>query len=159
MGLVALIGVYVNHKIYYVDRLQELIGRGRSWQEAIHRAGIDRLRPVVLTAFTAILGLLPLTLGGGSLWSPFGWVNVFGLAVSIPLSLVLLPAFLALSYRLRPPQAVRSNSEAIVDHTLVLANPSGQVAGVPVRKRFEDEAVMTAGQRSETMLSASGDAP
>jgi multidrug efflux pump subunit AcrB len=99
LGLVALIGVYVNHKIYFVDRMNELIGRGLDWRSAIFQAGIDRIRPVVLTALTAILGLLPLTLGARTVFSPFGWVNVFGLVVSIPLSLVLLPALLALSFR------------------------------------------------------------
>ena len=101
LGLIALIGVYVNHKIYFVDRMQELIGRGMDWKAAIYQAGIDRLRPVVLTALTAILGLLPLTLSGGALWAGFGWVNVFGLGMSIPLSLVLLPALLTLSFRFR----------------------------------------------------------
>lgn len=99
LGLVALIGVYVNHKIYFVDRMQELMKRGIGWRDAIRQAGIDRLRPVVLTALTAILGLLPLTLTGGAFWSAFGWVNIFGLAISIPLSLVLLPALLTLTLR------------------------------------------------------------
>ncbi len=101
LGLIALIGVYVNHKIYFVDRMQELIDRGMDWRQAITQAGIDRLRPVVLTALTAILGLLPLTLGGGVFWGAFGWVNIFGLAMSIPLSLVLLPALLTIAQRWR----------------------------------------------------------
>jgi multidrug efflux pump subunit AcrB len=117
LGLVALIGVYVNHKIYFVDRMTELMQRGVEWRQAIEQAGIDRLRPVVLTAMTAILGLLPLTLGGGALWSAFGWVNVFGLAVSIPLSLLLLPAFLAASFRLRPP-VVREIEFTWIDRSL-----------------------------------------
>lgn len=104
LGVIALIGVYVNHKIYFVDRMQELMARGMDFRAAVHQAGIDRLRPVVLTALTAILGLLPLTVGGGVFWGAFGWVNVFGLATSIPLSLVLLPAFLALSERFRRPR-------------------------------------------------------
>jgi multidrug efflux pump subunit AcrB len=99
LGLIALIGVYVNHKIYFVDRALSLVARGARWEEALVQAGIDRMRPVVLTALTAILGLLPLTLGGGSLWAPFGWVNVFGLAASIPLSLLLLPALVAVAVR------------------------------------------------------------
>jgi multidrug efflux pump subunit AcrB len=103
LGLVALIGVYVNHKIYFVDRMTELMQRGFKWRDAIEQAGVDRLRPVVLTALTAILGLFPLTIGGGSLWSAFGWVNIFGLAVSIPLSLLLLPAFLAALFQVRAP--------------------------------------------------------
>jgi multidrug efflux pump len=101
LGLIALIGVYVNHKIYFVDRLQELLARGMPFEAAVRQAGIDRLRPVVLTALTAILGLLPLTLTGGVFWAAFGWVNIFGLATSIPLSLVLLPALLVIAHRIR----------------------------------------------------------
>jgi multidrug efflux pump len=99
LGLIALIGVYVNHKIYFVDRMLELLRRGDSLEEAILHAGQDRLRPVVLTAMTAVLGLVPLTLEGGRMWGSFGWVNIFGLVASIPLSLVLLPAFIAFAYR------------------------------------------------------------
>lgn len=101
LGLIALIGVYVNHKIYFIDRMHELMLRGEDLITAVTHAGTDRLRPVVLTALTAVLGLVPLTLGGGKLWGAFGWVNIFGLVASIPLSLVLLPAIVAFVYRLQ----------------------------------------------------------
>ncbi len=101
LGLIALIGVFVNHKIYFVDRMLELVRRGESLEDAIRDAGQDRLRPVVLTALTAVLGLVPLTLGGGPMWGAFGWVNIFGLVASIPLSLILLPAFIVLVDRAR----------------------------------------------------------
>jgi multidrug efflux pump subunit AcrB len=100
LGLIALIGVYVNHKIYFVDRMLELMRRGDNLPDAILHAGQDRLRPVVLTALTAVLGLLPLTLGGVRMWNSFGWVNIFGLVASIPLSLVLLPSLIVLSLRI-----------------------------------------------------------
>lgn len=99
LGLIALIGVYVNHKIYFVGRMRELMLRGEDLLSAVTHAGSDRLRPVVLTALTAVLGLVPLTLGGGRLWGAFGWVNIFGLIASIPLSLVLLPAIISLAFR------------------------------------------------------------
>lgn len=99
LGLIALIGVYVNHKIYFVDRMLELLRRGETLADAILHAGQDRLRPVVLTALTAVLGLLPLTLTGSSMWSSFGWVNIFGLITSIPLSLILLPALIMVFFR------------------------------------------------------------
>ncbi len=99
LGLIALIGVYVNHKIYFVDRMLELLRRGEPLATAILHAGQDRLRPVVLTALTAVLGLVPLTLFGGRMWGSFGWVNIFGLVASIPLSLVLLPSFIVIAYR------------------------------------------------------------
>jgi multidrug efflux pump subunit AcrB len=105
LGLVALTGVYVNHKIYFIDRMRHLMASGHEWQGAVVQGVVDRIRPVVLTALTAVLGLLPLTLGGGPTWAAFGWVNVFGLLASIPLSLVLVPAFVSLAFRLRRPRA------------------------------------------------------
>lgn len=113
LGTVALLGVFVNHKIYFIDRALELRRRGYRVPDAIRQAGLDRIRPVVLTALTAVLGLLPLTLKGGPLWSAFGWVNVFGLIVSIPLSLVLLPALMAIVIRERdvPPRSQQSRVE------------------------------------------------
>jgi multidrug efflux pump subunit AcrB len=101
LGTVALLGVFVNHKIYFVDRALELMRRGLDIKSAVRQAGVDRIRPVVLTALTAVLGLLPLTLKGGPLWSAFGWVNVFGLIVSIPLSLILVPALMVIVCRKR----------------------------------------------------------
>lgn len=103
LGLIALIGVYVNHKIYFTDRMLLLMNRGQDLTTAILNAGRDRLRPVVLTALTAVLGLLPLALGKGTDWTAFAWVNIFGLLASIPLSLILLPALIVLLYRLRKP--------------------------------------------------------
>jgi multidrug efflux pump subunit AcrB len=139
LGLVALIGVYVNHKIYLVERVEELLRRGVDWKTAIFRAGGDRLRPVVLTALTAILGLLPLTLGGGSFWSAFGWVNIFGLATSIPLSLVLVPALLAISFRKRSlaPASSVTDVTAMPDGTLVMVRPAMQQQ--PVDVSFEGD--------------------
>jgi predicted RND superfamily exporter protein len=119
--------VYVNHKIYFVDRVHELTKRGMDWRAAIRQAGIDRVRPVVLTALTAMLGLLPLTLGGTAVFASFGWVNIFGLATSIPLSLILLPALLALPYRFGRGRAASATialeeGSEIGQETLVMAN-------------------------------------
>ncbi len=112
LGLIALIGVYVNHKIYFVERMQALMARGEPLASAILHAGQDRLRPVVLTALTAILGLLPLTLTNGKLWAGFGWVNIFGLLASIPLSLILLPALIVLAFRLERRGVAANDQEA-----------------------------------------------
>ncbi len=117
LGIIALLGVYVNHKIYLVDRMRELIHRGTPWHAAIRQAGIDRLRPVVLTALTAVLGLLPLALEGGSLWSGFGWVNICGLVASIPLSLLLVPALIALTHKERPSLAELATSAGAPDRS------------------------------------------
>jgi multidrug efflux pump subunit AcrB len=121
LGLIALMAVYVNHKIYLVDRVRELLDRGYAAPRAIVQAGVDRVRPVILTALTAVLGLLPLGLQGGNMWSSFVWANVFGLLASIPLSLVLLPALVAIS--LGRESAARPERSPLADFVADVAVP------------------------------------
>jgi multidrug efflux pump subunit AcrB len=101
LGLVALIGIVVNHKIYLIDRINYYRGRGAATHEAVVLAGHSRLRPVVLTALTAIFGVLPLTLTGSSLWTPFGAVLIAGLISSTLLTLVVMPVAYVLMVRER----------------------------------------------------------
>ncbi len=101
LGLVALIGVVVNHKIYFIDRINHYRTRGAPTREAVVLAGHSRLRPVVLTALTAIFGVLPLTLTGSSLWTPFGAVLIAGLVASTALTLLVMPVVYVLMVRER----------------------------------------------------------
>ena len=63
IGIISLAGVVVNNAIVLIDYIQKLRGRGMAKTEAIIMAGKTRLRPVLLTAITTILGLVPLTIG------------------------------------------------------------------------------------------------
>lgn len=63
VGVIALAGVVLNNNILFVDTYQRLRHEGMEVKEAIRRAGIQRLRPILLTAATAVLGLLPLVFG------------------------------------------------------------------------------------------------
>lgn len=63
VGVIALAGVVLNNNILFVDTYQRLREDGMEVKEAIRRAGIQRLRPILLTAATAVLGLLPLVFG------------------------------------------------------------------------------------------------
>jgi multidrug efflux pump len=113
-GVVALIGVMVNHNIVLVDTFHHLLAQGFKPMDAIVRTGVQRLRPVLLTTWTAIFGLLPLMyefdvdffsrevhFGGPSAewWVPLAIAIVYGLAFSTLLTLFVTPAMLAIEHR------------------------------------------------------------
>lgn len=93
VGLTSLAGIVVNNSIILVDYTNKLRESGKPVVEAIQQAAETRLIPIVLTAFTTIGGLLPLTLRGGTLWAPMGWTIIGGLLVSTLLTLIVVPVF------------------------------------------------------------------
>jgi len=101
IGAISLIGIVVNNSIILVDYTNQLIRKGSPVGEALTEAGKTRLTPIVLTAMTTIGGLLPLTLGGGTLWAPMGWTIIGGLLLSTLLTLVVVPVLYLLVHRAR----------------------------------------------------------
>ena len=99
VGLTSLVGIVVNNSIILVDYTNRLRTAGNTLDEALQTAAETRLTPIVLTAFTTIGGLLPLTLRGGTLWAPLGWTIIGGLLVSTLLTLVVIPVFYKLLNR------------------------------------------------------------
>jgi multidrug efflux pump subunit AcrB len=91
IGLTSLIGIAINNSIVLVDFANKLREQGASVLEAAQKAGEVRFIPIVLTTLTTILGLLPLTLSGGSLWAPMGWTIIGGLLTSTTFVLLLVP--------------------------------------------------------------------
>ena len=91
VGLTSLIGIAINNSIVLVDFANKLRGEGATIQEAAIRAGEVRFVPIVMTTLTTILGLLPLTLNGGSLWAPMGWTIIGGLLTSTTFVLLVVP--------------------------------------------------------------------
>lgn len=92
VGLTSLIGIVVNNSIILVDYTNQLRKEGKKIFEALMEAGETRFIPIILTTSTTIGGLLPLTLGGGTMWAPMGWTIIGGLAVSTSLTLLVVPA-------------------------------------------------------------------
>ncbi len=99
IGFISLIGVVVNNSIILVDYTNKLIAEGKSKIEALKEAGETRFTPILLTTFTTIGGLLPLTLRGGTLWAPMGWTIIGGLLVSTILTLLVVPVLYKLYTR------------------------------------------------------------
>jgi len=136
VGIISLAGVVVNNAIVLIDYIDILVRRrkerlgydkGRDLEtddmkEAIIKGGATRLRPVLLTAITTVLGLIPLAVGfnfnfftlitdldpqifiGGdntAIWGPMAWTVIYGLIFATFLTLIVVPVMYYLSYRLR----------------------------------------------------------
>jgi HAE1 family hydrophobic/amphiphilic exporter-1 len=95
IGLLILMGIVVNNGIVLIDHVNYFRSEGYSHEEAILRAGRDRLRPILMTAATTIIGLLPLAIGGvnvsGLLYYPMARTVMGGLISSVALTLLVLP--------------------------------------------------------------------
>jgi multidrug efflux pump subunit AcrB len=91
IGLISLIGIVVNNSILLVDYSNKLMAEGKTVTEAVKESGETRFVPVILTSFTTIGGLLPLTIGGGTLWAPLAWGIIGGLLTSTMLTLIITP--------------------------------------------------------------------
>jgi multidrug efflux pump subunit AcrB len=91
IGLTSLVGIVVNNSIILVDYTNQLRATGTDMISALKEAGETRFIPIILTTATTIGGLLPLTLGGGTLWAPMGWTIIGGLIMSTILTLIIVP--------------------------------------------------------------------
>jgi HAE1 family hydrophobic/amphiphilic exporter-1 len=102
IGAVLLIGIVVKNAIVLVDFINLMRDRGNELYDAIAISGRSRLRPVLMTSATTILGMLPLALSKGSgseLWSPMGIAVIGGLVISTLVTLVLVPVVYAIFVR------------------------------------------------------------
>ena len=143
IGIIALAGIVVNNNIVLVDYIMQLRGRGMNKQEAIIEGGATRLRPVLLTALTTILGLVPLTFGinvdfvglladfapnfqigseNTQFWGPMGTAIISGLTFATFLTLVIVPvmysAFDSISRRVTLAFGGDVSDAAIVSETV-----------------------------------------
>ena len=94
IGIIMLGGIAVNNSIILVDAINQFRDEGYPLKEAIIRAGQNRIRPILMTSLSSVLGLVPLTLGLGesaALRSPLAIALIAGLTASTIMSLVVIP--------------------------------------------------------------------
>jgi multidrug efflux pump subunit AcrB len=96
LGVASLIGVIVSHIIVLFDFIEEMHEKGEPLERALPDAGIERIRPVMITVSATILALFPLALEGGPLWKPLCYAQIGGLAVATFITLLLVPVFYAI---------------------------------------------------------------
>ncbi|WP_082391257.1 efflux RND transporter permease subunit [Jiulongibacter sediminis] len=122
VGIIALAGIVVKNGILLIEFIDEMRKRGYSVKEAIIEGGSTRLTPVLLTAFSTILGMIPLAIGlafdfgalfvdldwvvhiGGDsavFWNILAWTIIFGLAFSTVLTLIIVPCLYYISDRIQ----------------------------------------------------------
>lgn len=115
IGMLILMGIVVNNGIVLVDRMNQLIDTGLTLRDAIVQACLDRIRPVLMTVSTTVLGLVPLIMGGsqiggdGPAYAPMAIAIVGGLVFSTVTSLLLLPLTYVLMLKLRARTAMALN--------------------------------------------------
>jgi len=97
LGIASLIGVIVSHVIVLFDFIEEMHEKGEPFEQAIRDAGIERLRPVLITVGATILALFPLASHGGPLWKPLCYAQIGGLAVATFITLLLVPVFYSIA--------------------------------------------------------------
>ena len=108
IGVIALIGIVVNNAIVMVDTINGHLAAGVEPDEAAARGSSDRLRPIIATTITTIVGLVPLALSD-SFWMPLCLAVIAGLIASTVISLVVVPAlYLVLTKRRELPVPVAS---------------------------------------------------
>jgi multidrug efflux pump subunit AcrB len=97
LGVASLIGVIVSHVIVLFDFIEDMHDRGEPFEQAVRDAGIERLRPVLITVGATILALFPLARHGGPLWQPLCYAQIGGLTVATFITLLLVPVFYSIA--------------------------------------------------------------
>ena len=98
LGIISLAGIIINNAIVLIDQI-DIERKTLDLREAIVAASQKRLRPILLTSATTVLGLAPMAVAGGALWQPMAVLMMSGLAVASLLTLLFVPAGYFLLFR------------------------------------------------------------
>ncbi|MGH1342230.1 MAG: efflux RND transporter permease subunit [Nannocystales bacterium] len=125
LGAIMLAGIVVNNAIVLVDYVGKLKQRGYPTEQALELAGKVRLRPIMMTTLTTILGLMPMALGlgdGAEIRTPMAITVISGLAFSTVLTLIVIPTLYAGVDRMRRSGPTLSTAQRL-DAELALMRP------------------------------------
>lgn len=102
LGVISLAGVVINNAIVLIDRIEfEETEMKRNEQDAVIAACLKRFRPIVLSAATTVVGLIPLYLGGGAIWQPMAVTIMVGLALGTMITLIFIPSLYSVLYKVK----------------------------------------------------------
>lgn len=109
LGVIALAGMDMRNSVILVDQIEQDMAHGLTEWEAVIESSVRRARPVILTAATAILAMIPLT--RSVFWGPMAMAIMGGLSIATFLTLVNLPALYVLMFRVKPTYSAHSNHD------------------------------------------------
>jgi multidrug efflux pump subunit AcrB len=93
MGIVSLAGIVVRNATVFIEFMEQRLQEGATLSEAVLDSGKARFRPIVLTAFTSIAGLIPIAFSGDVLFTPLAISIISGIFFSTFFTLLFVPAF------------------------------------------------------------------
>lgn len=106
LGIISLAGIVINNAIVLLDRIDMELENGLPLIEAIREACLQRFRPILLTTFTTVLGMIPLYTGGGLMWEPLAAAIMVGLLFGTLITLVFVPVMFALLFKNRKTKEI-----------------------------------------------------
>lgn len=114
LGLLALAGSIVNNGIVLIDKIEENIREGQTQYDAVVNSAVSRLRPILLSVSTTMLGFSPLILNHDPLFYGMACVMFFGLGIGSMFTLNYVPALYSVFFRVQFPdeKSVRSTEES-----------------------------------------------
>lgn len=122
LGIIMLMGIVVNNAIVLIDYTNQLRNEGVEVHEALVESGISRMRPILMTTLTTVLGMVPLAIGtgeNGELMRGMAMVIIGGLTASTLLTLVLIPTFYLMITKKERHKADRSKRTEDEDEVLI----------------------------------------
>ncbi len=122
IGAIMLVGIVTKNGIVMVDYMNLLVERGTSIADAVIQGGKSRLRPVLMTSLTTILGMLPMALGigeGSETWQPMGIAVVGGLLMSTIITLFIVPSLYAMLEGSKERRAQRKAAREAQDEAFI----------------------------------------
>jgi multidrug efflux pump len=129
LGVISLIGMVIRNSVILIDQIEHEIAGGRHRWDAVIVATHHRLRPILLTAAAAILGMIPIA--RTVFWGPMAYAVIGGLMVATLLTLVFLPALYVAWFRIQPPQGSEPSSGSEADPHLKSGKVVSRLKEIP----------------------------
>lgn len=125
LGVIALLGIIIRNSIILIDQIDQDIAVGMDRSEAIIGAAVRRFRPIVLTAMTAVLALIPIS--RGVFWGPLAYAMMGGIMVATVLTILVLPAAYSLFFGREPKAGKRAEDAGAANE-----NPADMPPATPM---------------------------